>query len=318
MARIDRVKAFFDENGIDWVDSHKNITQRCIGVCCPWCNDEDGYHLGIFLDTGSNFTCWRCGKAGPVWILVSKLLDGMSKEAFEDAIEDEMRYEGVDVVSAVTEILSKKKDVDALQEVEEINEYVPYEGPIDGDRIPFLVCKFLILREFTFELCEKYEAGYAPLSGDKWSQRLILPIRDDNDVVAYVGRCLLAGVDRSRYVNTMGSLSKRGILYGLDKWSGGGRMILVEGPLDVWRIGDEACATFGTNISFLQKCVICAHDVTEVVIAWDSDAYIKSLSVARDIVLFTKVKVLRLPVGQDPDTLGKDALYAMIDDADYI
>jgi len=91
-------------------------------------------------------------------------------------------------------------------------------------------------------------------------------------------------------------------------------MVLVEGPLDQWRIGAESLATMGCSFTKAQLATVLAMHPTEIIVAWDTDAYVKGIQVGRELVTyFDVVKVLRLPDGKDPDELGLEALNAIAD-----
>ena len=74
-------------------------------------------------------------------------------------------------------------------------------------------------------------------------------------------------------------------------------------------IGYRSFATFGTNISAAQKrriVELTKKEECDLAFVWDGDAYFKALKVARDLLplLNCRVKVVQLPNGEDPASLG--------------
>ena len=120
----------------------------------------------------------------------------------------------------------------------------------------------------------------------------------------------LTGKAVAKY-NTDGQSGLKGFLYNYDRCVGREQVFLVEGPLDVWRMGDGSCATFGTQVTDEQKRKIRELRVKEIVVCWDSDAYIMSLEFGKELASrVPRVKAVRLPGGHDPDTLGIQEIYA--------
>ena len=49
----------------------------------------------------------------------------------------------------------------------------------------------------------------------------------------------------------------------------------------------------------------------EIVVAWDADSYEMGLAAAREIAPLVRAGCVRLPEGEDPDSLGRDAVLAL-------
>lgn len=203
----------------------------------------------------------------------------------------------------------------AVPEEEREEVILPPSVPIGNPKtkIPLLVTRFCSTRDFGIKECLKYSTRYCPLDFSGWSQRLLLPIWDYRGaLVSAVGRSLTS--QKPRYLNLPGvSIKKKGVLYGEDRWVPG-RMILVEGPLDTWRIGDGAVASFGASLTIAQMQKIWSMGVSELIVAWDADAYQSAIKFGRELSpLLPSVKVVRLPPGEDPDSFGKENLYRLIE-----
>jgi len=93
-------------------------------------------------------------------------------------------------------------------------------------------------------------------------------------------------------------------------------MIITEGILDCWRIGHDAVATFGTTLIEKQRQAIIDKHLDMLVWCWDGDAYWKTMKEAAYFrPLIPLVKIAELPDGEDPDSLGYDAVWQCIHEA---
>jgi DNA primase len=102
-------------------------------------------------------------------------------------------------------------------------------------------------------------------------------------------------------------------LYNYDQIKDGGRIIINEGILDGWRVEDDYVCTFGTHITDRQRDLILKKNPHEVVMLWDSDAYWQALRESKQFEPFVGVvRTIKLPDGEDPDSLGKEAAFKLI------
>ena len=305
MASIDltnlNLRAFLSSHHLVYRESGANISIRCLGLNCPYC-DDSGYHLGVFK-IEKNFSCWKCGAAGPFQKLTQTLL-GIGDRELEAWIDSPPIPDNVS--DHVRQIFQTNK-VEREKIVERV--ILPASNPIcPGTAIPKIVKNFLISREITKETCRKYKARYCIDPASRFYDRLIIPIYKDGKLYSYQGRDL-TGESRAKYVSAH-DIPIHETLYGMDNWkSDTGRMIIVEGVLDVWRLGDESVATFGTIISKTQIQIIAEKKPKEVILAWDSDAYWKAMKAAANIAY--GARVLRLPDGEDPDSIGLRGVLAL-------
>jgi len=114
--------------------------------------------------------------------------------------------------------------------------------------------RFLMDRGFDPDkLVEEWDLrGSDKLSDFKY--RLIIPVYQQNKIVAYQGRDV-TGASRIRYRSSSpekdGGENIKNLLYGIDKATKD-RVIVVEGPADVWRLGAGAVCTFGIQFTMAQ------------------------------------------------------------------
>lgn len=177
------------------------------------------------------------------------------------------------------------------------------------------------LRRQGFQAYEIARAGlsssrYPEGTRDRFRGRLMFPIKDTaGRVIGFGGRAL--DDSSPKYLNTPETLlfQKGRHLYGLHLAIPGirrqNRALVVEGYMDAiaaWQHGlDNVVATLGTALTLDQARELKRY-TSEVVIAYDADeagrtATLRNLSILSGTGL--KVRVLRLPVGKDPDEFLK-------------
>lgn len=262
------IESFLDHHGIDFRTSGENIGQDWIGICCPWCTDSL-YHCGINLST-KVVTCWICGESGTCLKLVSTLLNCNWREARE-ALKP---FGG---------------------HFREIKEQILADKVIFPTRVGGLTAngiKYLTDREFDpNEIIEKYGVGETGILsklevGTKtWDfrNRIIIPIIMDHQIISYTGR---DWTDQSstRYKNApseAGVLPMTNCLYNIDRARQ--KVLLVEGPSDVWRMGDNSVATMGVKTTSEQIQRIISKKFKKAVILFDDGAAKPALKLANTL-----------------------------------
>jgi len=130
----------------------------------------------------------------------------------------------------------------------------------------------------------------------------------------------MSGISNLKYQSSplsMGNIND--FLYNYDEIEVGGRMIVVEGVLDAWRVGKEVVSSFTSSLSKEQIKLILAKGLKELYLCYDSElrAYYKSRKLAKEFEAYVpKVEVVKLPFGEDPDSYGKkygsEALFKLI------
>ena len=59
-----KIFEFLKDYNIDHSTTNKNVSGGWVGICCPFCGD-DNYHLGYNYDDDYGFSCWKCGHHNP-------------------------------------------------------------------------------------------------------------------------------------------------------------------------------------------------------------------------------------------------------------
>jgi DNA primase len=159
---------------------------------------------------------------------------------------------------------------------------------------------------------------------NRFSRRLVWPIRDESGAVVGFGGRLLAG-EGPKYLNSAESdtYQKSRVLYGLDAASRAigvtGRVVIVEGYMDVMAVAqsgiEEVVAICGTAMSWEQGMLL-RYRCDEVILSLDNDAAGLKATERIGLLLYGMgftVKIAKLqPDGVDPDSMiqGKDGAKA--------
>ena len=227
--------SFCQDHGIEyWLEGSKNVSSGWIGLQCPFCDDRSN-HLGIELNTGRT-VCWKCGSK-PLWKVIKVLTNEKDPN---DAID---RYSW----GTERNIRSTRTDINEI----DVTGIKPLSDPFRD---------YLKKRNFDPDYIEnKYDLRYGePFSKERY--RLIIPVKYMGKNVSYQTRRIFD--DKSmRYKNCKieeSVIQNKEICYNLDNCKK--RVAIgVEGITDVWRIGDDCFATFGTEFTPKQLLVLKDH-----------------------------------------------------------
>lgn len=227
---------FFKDYRIPYWTEGINCQPGWINIDCPSCSKGDnGHHLGFNI-AGGYFHCWREGGLKRLHI-IRRLLHISIKQAKEV----ELQYEGA---TSLRYSLNKKKKA------------TKSSISLPGSPLKFPHKLYLKRRGFDPDyLEEKYNLlGTGP--GETWNKksyelRIIVPIIGHNGkVLSFQGRDI-TGKQKLKYKTAPVELSvidPKQTLYNLNN-CGGNTIVLVEGVFDVFRMGDNFAATFGTALT---------------------------------------------------------------------
>lgn len=225
---------------------HKHGRSGWVQVDCPYCGPGSmKFHMGFNLSTGAA-NCWRCGRKRPANVIadltretprrVAQLLSGVRLAKAEAT-----RHTGRLVLPG------SRIDLTASR-----------------PHVAYLKERGLDPREL--EALWKLEAiGMSP----RLAWRIFIPIHLDGQIVSWTTRAIGKRVEL-RYQAAKAeeeAVPHRDLLYGEDYARHA--IIIVEGPVDVWRIGPGAVATCGTSYTAAQVLRMTRFPVRAV--CFDSD-----------------------------------------------
>jgi len=265
-----------------WVNTH-----------CPFCEGSRNFHLGYNSSRGY-FYCWRCGWK-PVRLSLATLLN--VSEIAAGVLARQYR---------ATTVTREPESVPIV--ASDIPTYMP-----KGNRqISQQLGVFLRRRGFD---PKRLIADWGLLGTDHraergWTWRILIPIYFDRLLVSYTSRAI--GNDVQPKYRTcprrLETIHHKHVLYGLDKVVGD-TVAVVEGPMDVWRLGFGAVATFGTQVTPPQRVLLRRFKRIFIVFDGDSAGQVAGEKLAWQMSGFgLDVQQITLPPDEDPGSLSPDSV----------
>ena len=237
-------------------------------ICdCVFCGKEN--HMYINKRT-QMFDCKKCGTSGNIY----KLLRFLEKTYLLGG----STIEEAETIESVREMLANELESNRLI----LNRLPEIKMPV-GWKVLKKSNPYLINRGITPELCERYEFGATKMFR-KYDNYILIPIRDDGEVIGFIGRYGSKKVPdgKLRYNNSIGTQFSQ-LLFGYDEITHNtDTVILVEGVfdkiavdrvLDLWSSEEMKCVcTFGKKISEEQIAKLKIKGVARVILLYDFDA----------------------------------------------
>ena len=287
---------YFESKRIDYhLPGEKNVSRGWIGIRCPFpdCGDPS-WHCGINLES-EMFNCYICGNKGHFKKLIVAL-EGCSYSEAEAILNTLDKGSNLNEAKETTSSLYKG-----------IGERVlPLEST---DFLPDLHGAFLQSRGFDPDyLITKYKLRACGNLG-RYKFRIIIPYFVGGKVVTFTAR----DVTRQSRLSYKDCPPEESIvpvkhsLYNVDSVKD--RVLIVEGPLDAWRIGDGAVATSTFNYSkqqIVQLSRLKARGVKSCFIMYDAEE--KAIKKAERLVLglgWNHMEILKLSEPGDPGEMGE-------------
>jgi len=288
----------------------KNVSANTVNIKCPFCPDDPSDHLGIFEGSGL-FSCWRCRKKGPIGYLIH-VLTGLPRDKCDEMVSDgDISFE-LDVEDTIRQIINGEMQIAQTRGHNEFTGLPQYFELITKDtRFPLLDA-YQKRRDIGRSTLVHYGCGICRVG--KYMNRMIIPVVCQGEVVNFQAADLTAMADL-KYRGAPGEINN--YLYNYDAIRPGGRMIMVEGVLDMWRMEIDTVASFGTHLTPRQKRLVLDKRPSELIFLWDEDAFDRISQFNSEMGFFEPfvdiVRAVRLPKEEDPDSLGKEAAFALID-----
>lgn len=207
-------KQLFSAMGVEWRDRGPNTTRDDVNICCPFCGDDYGFHLGVSITGGNKYYCFRNTEHGgrsPARLLQAL---GASYEESKQLVEEYGDGEAPIQVSSTppASIAKSWRKFMSAADCPECMHYLRQRGFNEPQT-----------------LAKRYDLRYAPYG--RWARRVILPVKLDTSVVSWTAR----SIDAHRIPKyMMQSVIYPGLVY-TPKLSRD-TMVIVEGPLDALKI----------------------------------------------------------------------------------
>lgn len=253
---IDIIKLYTDFHIPFQSGGGRGVAKGWVGISCPFCTGNPGYHLGYCIDITSRYagayTCWRCGGKSAVQV-IARLTNSTNSESYKII----KRYSTSQTIKdSAKRVKIKKSSKCSL--------------PPGSTSMNSRQRDYLRKRKFKVkELISIWDLkGTGPVG--PYKNRIIIPIYFKNELVSYQGRDI-TNRSKTRYKACPKELEVRDhkhCLYGYDK-TDKNKVIVVEGVTDVWRLGPGAVATFGVKYTTEQLYLL--SKFKEVFVLFDSD-----------------------------------------------
>jgi DNA primase len=285
---------FLTDYNISYETSGPNISAGWIGLQCPFCHDHST-HGGFNLEKGYYY-CWICGRGYGTYNIIQELL-GCDFYESKQIVEN---YSNTIHIPSTKKYKEKKK-----------NDYLVL--PSTFGRLEKTHKEYLLYRNFDPNKLEKkfHLLGSNHLGSHKF--RIIAPIYFNKKLVSYQGRDI-TGKSKLRYKackTTEEVIHHKHILYNIDN-ALTDKCIIVEGVTDVWRLGDNCVATFGTSFTNEQIELIYKRFKT-VFLLFDTDdhsAYRKAEKMGEKLnFMGIHVDLIEIDVHDPAELTQKDADY---------
>ncbi len=300
---------------------HVNVSPSCFGINCPYCGDNNLYHLGIFKQTG-NFTCWKCKTSGSLYKLINEIKN-ISWEEFQRVSGISKNSYNGDSSKEILDNIFKKEEKKMEKVVEPIK--LQYTKPAWEDTNCLNFCK---KRGFSLFDLDRYGCLYT--HAGKYKQRLIIPIPPPfmkttrNRYEGFTARDI-TGIAKSKYIFPKGFKAHNFIYPTMGCWKRkypngdiSTPFVIVEGVFDAWSLADFAVgiAIFGRTLSSAQLNKLLNYIPNrncKVIVCLDGDAKAQNFVLRNKLApFFRNVETIYLEGKEDPASMDRKTLKKLI------
>lgn len=264
------------------VGEHEHAREGWLQFDCPFCASPGHFRMG-YNNRFNYCNCWNCGSRS-----VAEVVHHLTGLPFAE------------IKKFLKGIIPKRE-----KQYKRTGTYKPPTGT--GDFAPIHL-RYLKSRGFSprrvSETWQVQGIGLAPRL--KW--RLFIPVLFRGEPVSWTTRSC-TDKHSHRYINAKPeeeAISIKRLLYGWDAIRNA--VILVEGPMDVWRIGPGAAGTFGLN--YTPDQIELVSRVPTRVICFDSEhaAQVRAKRLAKDLSAFPGDTYNVKLDAEDPGSASKEEI----------
>jgi len=288
---------FFDNYGIEYFTSGKNVSKGWVNIQCPFCSDQSN-HLGVRL-TDKRVSCWNCGDH-ELYTLIKKITGESPTE-----IKNIKKQLATEYASVSPLIYANTKRTSQWVSL-------PQASPF----FPKLHLDYLKKRGFRLpnKLIKKYNLQAVYTFG-KYKYRIIIPIYLNKKIVSFTSRDVSDQQDPP-YKNASPeevTINVKRTIYNIDRVKEHGDIIITEGPIDVWKLGDGAICFFGVKFTVDQISLLIEKRIDTCFLLLDRDEpgiNLQKLLIRILSPLCRSVEVVELTKKADPGelTLAESAI----------
>lgn len=210
-------RSLFDAIRVPWRDRGANTSRKNVNICCPFCRDDQGFHMGVAEDGKGYFCFRRSGEhSGSNFVRLLVRLGQGRLEAIRLLNEYQslhQRARAAPIPIPVDKQTKAWENFSPLGESDRQLDYLYSRGFDDPETV-----------------AERYDLRFS--RAGKWAGRLLLPFRDiDGGLRGWTGRALQKDT-QPRYLTQESGVE--GLLY--IPRAPRALLIAVEGPLDALKL----------------------------------------------------------------------------------
>lgn len=215
MERQVDLRGLFDGIRRPWRDRGRNCSSGNVNICCPFCTDDFGYHMAVSEHLNGAYYCYRrpqqhSGRSlRPVLMRLG--LDRYEAQRLLDSHAGKMGLERPK--EAPAEISATQK---AWKRFEALDG--PHSAYLEGRGFPD-----------AHKVAARYDLRCASVG--KWAKRLLIPMKQGDQTLAWSGRCI-RGKDDPKYLTEHNG--HEGLIY--QPRACRDLMLIFEGQLDALKI----------------------------------------------------------------------------------
>jgi len=205
-----KILNILDKYDIEYRLRGKNVAKNHIALCCPWCVDDNGFHLGIDY-TNNQYACWKSSTHSGkniVWLLMKVL--HLSKDEVIDLLDLNSNADELDFLQTIEKLFQEEKKeetiikrVSSLEMPEEFRE-------IQNSGSTKVFYDYLESRGFNFVEVLIKVVGLKCCLINEQAMRIIFPIYYQNKLVSWQGRSIYKNA-KLRYLDLSPEKSIRSI-----------------------------------------------------------------------------------------------------------
>lgn len=257
-----------------------------IAFSCPNCkSDKAKKKLAIKIDTGQ-WHCWVCEIKGKT---IPSLLRKYARPMYPEWLQT---FENRDVRNIYVDDNVPAKEALELPDGLNIDEL---NRSSDPDAMAILT--YLYKRGIDEDVAYRYRLS--GITTGRYRRRVLIPSFDGAGELNYWTARSIDKDTRLRYVNP--KIDRKSIIFNEVDIDWKKEITLVEGPFDLMKAGNNAVCLLGSTLpydSLLFKRII--ENKTDVIIALDSDAIVKSHKIAKTLYQYNiGVKFIELKGSED-------------------
>lgn len=294
------VEAYLEDSDFEiHYEGEKNVSRGWLNINCIFCSKDPSWHLGINLTT-KFYHCWICGESGPITKLIHEI-EGFDTNDWQSVFEILKEYQDYSIPELKQDIRYRNKDF-----------CLPKNATKD---LPDIHRKYLEGRNFDPDyLIDKYDVHGVYNIGD-YKFRLIFPVYKQQTMVSFQTRDV-TGKASSPYIgcdNEESIIPIKNTVYNIDNVNN--KILVLEGVFDVFRMGDGAVATYGTDVTSTQVYELVKlsteQNITMCYILFDAEpqAQLKANELGYALSCFDtmEVEILCLDSGDPADLTDQEA-----------